>query len=109
MATAVANAEFFTKVAEAATRFLSESTADGFLFRVDARLRPEGAWGPLVHSLSAIENYYPTAGQTWERLALFKARPVAATLPSARNSSRACTPFAIPAIRRSRCSPRSPP
>ncbi len=71
------NAEFFTKVAETLTRLLTESTADGFLFRVDVRLRPEGAWGPLVYGLGAIENYYSTAGQTWERLALLKARPVA--------------------------------
>lgn len=74
------NAEWFTKVAETTTRMLSESTADGFLFRVDARLRPEGAWGPLVHSLSALENHYAASGQTWERLALLKARPVAGDL-----------------------------
>ena len=76
-ATGTVNAEFFTKVAETLTRILTESTPDGFLFRVDVRLRPDGAWGPLVHSLGAIENYYATAGQTWERLALLKARPVA--------------------------------
>jgi glutamate-ammonia-ligase adenylyltransferase len=75
--TAVTNLEFFTKMAETTTRLLSAQTADGFLFRVDARLRPDGAWGPLVHSVSALENYYATAGQTWERLALLKARPVA--------------------------------
>ena len=74
------NIEFFTKLAEDMTRLLATATADGFLFRVDVRLRPEGAWGPLVPSLSAIENYYATAGQTWERLALLKARPVAGNL-----------------------------
>ncbi len=75
-----ANVEYFTKVAETVTRWLSDPTADGFLFRVDARLRPEGAWGPLVHSVSALENHYAAAGQTWERLALIKARPVAGDL-----------------------------
>jgi [glutamine synthetase] adenylyltransferase / [glutamine synthetase]-adenylyl-L-tyrosine phosphorylase len=79
-APAASNAEFFTKVAETTTHLLNAQTADGFLFRVDVRLRPEGAWGPLVHALSAIENYYATAGQTWERLALLKARPVAGDL-----------------------------
>jgi glutamate-ammonia-ligase adenylyltransferase len=74
------NIEFFTKLAENMTGLLGTATADGFLFRVDVRLRPEGAWGPLVPSLSAIENYYATAGQTWERLALLKARPVAGDL-----------------------------
>lgn len=75
-ATSVAAVEYFTKVAETITTLLTAQTGDGFLFRVDVRLRPEGAWGPLVHSLSAIENYYASAGQTWERLALLKARPV---------------------------------
>ena len=74
------NIEFFTKLAESMTALLGTATADGFLFRVDVRLRPEGAWGPLVPSLSAIENYYATAGQTWERLALLKARPVTGDL-----------------------------
>lgn len=76
-ATATVNAEFFTKLAETLNRMLTESTPDGFLFRVDVRLRPDGAWGPLVHSLGSIENYYAVAGQTWERLAFLKARPVA--------------------------------
>lgn len=74
------NAEFFTKVAESTTGLLQAQTADGFLFRVDVRLRPEGAWGPLVRSLASIENYYAAAGQTWERMALIKARPVAGDL-----------------------------
>ena len=74
------NIEFFTKLAESLTGLLGTTTADGFLFRVDVRLRPEGAWGPLVHSLSAMENYYATIGQTWERLALLKARPVVGDL-----------------------------
>ncbi len=73
----VTNAEFFTKVAESITTFLQARTADGFLFRVDVRLRPEGAFGPLVRSLAGLEHYYAAAGQTWERMALIKARPVA--------------------------------
>jgi glutamate-ammonia-ligase adenylyltransferase len=75
-----ANAEFFTKVAETLSSMLSAQTADGFLFRVDARLRPDGAHGPLAPALETLENYYASAGQTWERLALLKARPVAGDL-----------------------------
>ncbi|MFA5057260.1 MAG: bifunctional [glutamate--ammonia ligase]-adenylyl-L-tyrosine phosphorylase/[glutamate--ammonia-ligase] adenylyltransferase [Opitutaceae bacterium] len=74
------NIEFFTKVAETITSMLQTQTADGFLFRVDVRLRPEGAYGPLVRSLAGLEHYYAAAGQTWERMALIKARPVAGDL-----------------------------
>ena len=74
------NVEFYTKVAETMTGMLQAQTADGFLFRVDVRLRPEGAYGPLVRSLASLEHYYAAAGQTWERMALIKARPVAGDL-----------------------------
>ncbi|MGD1032357.1 MAG: hypothetical protein ABSA05_14605 [Opitutaceae bacterium] len=74
------NIEFFTKLAENLTGLLGAATEDGFLFRVDVRLRPDGAWGPLVPSLLAVENYYATVGQTWERMALLKARPVVGNL-----------------------------
>ena len=77
---AFTNAEFFTKVGEHTMGLLQAPTADGFLFRVDVRLRPEGAYGPLVRSLASLENYYAAAGQTWERMALIKARPVAGDL-----------------------------
>lgn len=79
-ATSVSNAEFFTRVAETVTGMLSERTEDGFLFRADVRLRPEGSVGPLVRSLRELELYYATAGQTWERLAMVKARPVAGSI-----------------------------
>lgn len=74
------NAEFFTRIAETVTGWLQAQTSDGFLFRVDLRLRPEGAGGPLVRSVAGMENYYAAAGQTWERMALIKARPVAGDL-----------------------------
>jgi len=78
--TPVSNEEFFTRVAETVTSTLSERTQDGFLFRADVRLRPEGVVGPLVRSLRELEYYYSTAGQTWERLAMIKARPVAGSI-----------------------------
>ena len=67
---------FFTRVAERATKLLSEISADGFVFRVDLRLRPDGMNGPITNSLSSTLGYYEALGQTWERAALFKARPV---------------------------------
>jgi glutamate-ammonia-ligase adenylyltransferase len=73
----VANPEIFARIAENAVRALQDTTSDGFLFRVDLRLRPEGEFGPIICSLSSLENYYSSSGQAWERLALIKARPVA--------------------------------
>jgi glutamate-ammonia-ligase adenylyltransferase len=69
--------EFFVRVAEQVTRVLSEVTADGFCFRVDLRLRPGGAEGPIAVSLPALLAYYESYGQTWERAAWLKGRPVA--------------------------------
>jgi len=56
---------------------LNEQTADGFVFRVDMRLRPNGASGPLALSFDAMEQYYQAHGRMWERYALIKARVVA--------------------------------
>jgi glutamate-ammonia-ligase adenylyltransferase len=78
--TSCSNEEFFTRVAETVTLWLGERTEDGFLFRADVRLRPDGAVGPLVRSLRSLEYYYSTSGQTWERLAMIKARPVAGSI-----------------------------
>ena len=67
---------FFTRLAERTTKLLSEITADGFVFRVDLRLRPDGMNGPITSSIGGTLHYYEALGQTWERAALFKARPV---------------------------------
>jgi glutamate-ammonia-ligase adenylyltransferase len=69
--------QFFIKVAEMVTRLIGEITGDGIVFRVDLRLRPDGTRGPLANSMRALETYYESWGQTWERAALIKARPVA--------------------------------
>src|SRR5262249_30082028 len=53
-----------------------ELTADGLCFRVDLRLRPGGAEGPVAVALPAALSYYETWGQTWERAVWLKARPV---------------------------------
>jgi len=72
----ISNMEFFAKLAQAITRELSASTEEGYFYRVDLRLRPEGSAGPVASSLSACKNYYGSWGETFERLALIKARPV---------------------------------
>jgi len=73
----VGNHEFFTRLGEALIKGISEVTPEGRIFRVDMRLRPEGRAGALVYSLRGYELYYESWGQTWERMALIKARPVA--------------------------------
>jgi glutamate-ammonia-ligase adenylyltransferase len=73
----MSNHQFFCRLAEAFANEVSRSTAEGFLFRVDLRLRPEGDAGPLARSLESCENYYAQWGQTWERMMLIKAHHVA--------------------------------
>jgi [glutamine synthetase] adenylyltransferase / [glutamine synthetase]-adenylyl-L-tyrosine phosphorylase len=55
---------------------LNDVTEDGFVFRVDMRLRPYGDSGPLVCSFNALETYFVSQGREWERYAWIKARPV---------------------------------
>jgi glutamate-ammonia-ligase adenylyltransferase len=69
--------EYFVRLCEFVTRILSEVTEDGFVFRVDLRLRPDGTKGDLANSLRSAEVYYESWGQTWERAVMIKARPVA--------------------------------
>lgn len=85
--------QFFIKVAEVVTRLIGEITEEGFVFRVDLRLRPDGTRGPLANSVSAMENYYESWGQTWERAALIKARPVAGSRKLGERLINVLTPF----------------
>lgn len=66
--------QYFTLIAREVTRLLSETTADGIVFRVDLDLRPEGTRGEITNSVGAMEVYYESWGQQWERQALIKAR-----------------------------------
>ncbi|MFD2096925.1 bifunctional [glutamate--ammonia ligase]-adenylyl-L-tyrosine phosphorylase/[glutamate--ammonia-ligase] adenylyltransferase [Corallincola platygyrae] len=68
------NQQFFTKLGQRLINLLSQSTADGFVYRVDMRLRPFGDSGPLVLSFAALEDYYQEQGREWERYAMVKAR-----------------------------------
>jgi len=72
----VSNQEFFERLGQKLINALDAKTADGFVFRVDMRLRPYGQSGPLVQSFAALEDYYTTQGRGWERFAMIKARVV---------------------------------
>ncbi|WP_210485661.1 bifunctional [glutamine synthetase] adenylyltransferase/[glutamine synthetase]-adenylyl-L-tyrosine phosphorylase [Microvirga antarctica] len=67
----------YTRIAQQVARLLQERTADGYVHRVDYRLRPDPGSTPTAVSLPSAYTYYETVGQNWERAALIKARPVA--------------------------------
>ncbi len=71
------NQEFFIRLGQRLIKALDALTVDGFVFRVDMRLRPYGSSGPLVYSFAALEQYYQDQGRDWERYAMIKARVVA--------------------------------
>ncbi|HEX9020574.1 MAG TPA: bifunctional [glutamate--ammonia ligase]-adenylyl-L-tyrosine phosphorylase/[glutamate--ammonia-ligase] adenylyltransferase [Nitrospirota bacterium] len=89
----ITNHQYFIRLAERLTAAIGEKTDQGFVFRVDLRLRPEGQRGPLAQSLGGYEIYYESWGQTWERSALVKARPVAGDEGVGREFLERITPF----------------
>lgn len=68
------NAVFFTRLGQRVIKVLDQITEDGFVYRVDMRLRPLGDGGPLVISFLAMEDYYQEQGRDWERYAMVKAK-----------------------------------
>ncbi len=86
--------EFFTRLAE---RTVEIFCAKGDpLFRIDLRLRPEGSTGPLVRSFPSMENYYAGYGETWERMALIKARGIAGDQELLYEFNHRLQPFIFP-------------
>lgn len=71
------NQQFFIRLGQRLIQALDQITADGFVFRVDMRLRPYGQSGALALSFAALETYYQDQGRDWERYAMVKARVVA--------------------------------
>ncbi|MGH7806007.1 MAG: bifunctional [glutamate--ammonia ligase]-adenylyl-L-tyrosine phosphorylase/[glutamate--ammonia-ligase] adenylyltransferase, partial [Candidatus Binatia bacterium] len=69
--------EYFTKLAQRLLSVLQVKTREGFAYRIDTRLRPSGAQGPLVSSLDSFREYHRTSSHVWERQALTRARAVA--------------------------------
>src|SRR4051794_14001627 len=70
-------APFFVRVTQALARLLQQRTGDGYVFRVDLRLRPDPASTQVAISTEAALHYYEREGRTWERAAMIKARPCA--------------------------------
>lgn len=91
--TVISNQEFFVRLGQQIIRLLDEVTADGFVFRVDMRLRPWGDGSALASSFSAMETYYERHGREWERYALIKARICAGDVERGQELMRALRPF----------------
>jgi [glutamine synthetase] adenylyltransferase / [glutamine synthetase]-adenylyl-L-tyrosine phosphorylase len=84
---------YHARLAELVTESIAKATEDGFVFRVDLNLRPDGQNGPIVNSVRAAELYYQSFGRSWERNALLKARPAAGDLPVGEELLRLLQPF----------------
>ena len=90
---ALSNHEYFVRLGQRLITVLNEATGDGFVFRVDMRLRPNGASGPLALSFDAMEQYYQAHGRMWERYALIKARCVAGDMSAGDELLKRLKPF----------------
>ena len=91
----LSNEEYFEILARELTKVLTEQTHEGYLYRVDLRLRAEGSVGQLTRSLDEYAKYYRTRGQVWERLALLKAWPIAGSQEVGRSFIKMVRPFVL--------------
>lgn len=89
----ISNQEFFIKLAQQLIEVIDKVTAEGFVFRVDMRLRPYGQSGALVVNFNAMEEYYQYQGRDWERYALIKARVISGDLVEGQKLMDALRPF----------------
>ncbi|MBK1643751.1 bifunctional glutamine synthetase adenylyltransferase/deadenyltransferase [Thiocapsa imhoffii] len=89
----LSNEQFFLKLGQRLSQALGAQTVDGFVFRVDTRLRPFGESGPLAMSFNALEDYYQTQAREWERYAMIKARVIAADPRDAAHIMALLRPF----------------
>ena len=97
----LSNEEYFEILARELTKALTEQTREGYVYRVDLRLRAEGTVGQLTRSLDDYTKYYRTRGQVWERLALLKACPIAGSKEVGRSFIKMVRPFVLaPASKR---------
>jgi glutamate-ammonia-ligase adenylyltransferase len=87
------NEQFFIRLGQRLVRALDAPTVDGFVFRVDTRLRPFGDAGPLAMSFTAMEYYYQDQAREWERYAMVKARVVAGPRDQAEQLAALLRPF----------------
>jgi glutamate-ammonia-ligase adenylyltransferase len=86
-------AQFFIQVTRRLARLLQDRTEDGYVLRVDLRLRPDPGSTAVAISLPAAANYYETLGQNWERAALIKARPIAGEIGLGESFLKGLAPF----------------
>lgn len=84
----ISNHDYFRRLSEGLIQFLTAATEEGYLYRVDTRLRPDGGEGPLARSIGAFEVYYESSARPWERMALLKSRAIA-------GDARLCEQFEI--------------
>ena len=92
-ARSIDNQIFFIKLGQKLIKALDAPTVEGFVFRVDMRLRPYGQSGALVLNFDAIEEYYLTQGREWERYAMVKARVIAGPVQAAAELMATLRPF----------------
>ena len=84
---------FYAKLTQTLARTLSDRTEDGYVARVDLRLRPDPGSTPVAISVAAALAYYETLGQNWERAAMIKARPIAGDIDVGDALLRELSPF----------------
>ncbi len=84
---------FYLKLVQLLIKVLAQQTQDGFVFRVDTRLRPFGNSGALVPSLTAIDQYFQTTGRDWERYAWVRARAIAGDVDTGERFLKDVSPF----------------
>lgn len=89
----LSNSAYFERLSQEVTAALSAMTSEGYIYRVDLRLRPEGDKGLIANSLDGYRRYYASRGETWERLSLLKVRPVAGDLRLGRAFQKMVEPF----------------
>ena len=87
------NSEYFSRLCEFIIKAMSEITPEGYVFRVDIRLRPESSAGVIIRSMESYESYYEGWGDLWERQALIKARSVAGDMAFGDEFIRMIQPF----------------
>jgi len=91
---AIDNARYFRRLSGLLIGLLNEVNADGFVYRVDMRLRPYGESGALAMSFAQAEDYYQEQGRDWERFALLRARLLTGSEGEARQLNAIIQPFA---------------
>ncbi len=89
----ISHSEYFIKLGQRLIKALNQKTCDGFVFRVDMRLRPFGQSGPLVVTYHALEEYYARHGREWERYALIKARVITGAIEDKQSLRSLLKPF----------------